>query len=129
MSGLPHAYLAKAKACLKEATAVAEIAFNEAAGRAAHPAAYHAAQALILARFGKIVKTHWGARSEFARLAREDAALGRGLTSFLARTYNLKVAADYEVGPSVTLTSSEAAEAIAGADKFVAAIERVLAES
>ena len=129
MSGPPHAYLAKAKACLKEAAAVAEIGFHEAAGRAAYLAAYHAAQALILAPSGKIVKTHSGARSEFARLAREDAALGRDLTSFLARTYNLKVAADYEVGSSATVTSSEAVEAIAGADKFVAAIERVLPES
>jgi uncharacterized protein (UPF0332 family) len=127
VSDLSRAYLTKANACLKGAALVARIGLHEAAGRAAYPAAYHAAQAFILARSGKIVKTHSGARSEFARLARNEPALGRDLTAFLAQTYNLKIA-DYEVGPNVAVTANDVDEAIAGARRFVKAIEQFMAQ-
>ena len=50
----------------------------------------------------------------------------RGLTAFLARAYNLKVAADYAVGVDEELGMSEAAEAINGATRFVESVERTL---
>jgi uncharacterized protein (UPF0332 family) len=121
-----QAYLEKARQSLSEARAIAEIRLYEAAGRAAYLAAYHAAQALILARTNKVAKTHSGVRSEFARIAKDDPSLDRKLASFLAQAYNLKAVADYGVGPDVGVTVSEAAEAIDGAALFIDSIERAL---
>jgi uncharacterized protein (UPF0332 family) len=42
------------------------------AGRAANLAAFHAAQALVFERAGKVVKTHNGVNVEFLRLTRDD---------------------------------------------------------
>jgi uncharacterized protein (UPF0332 family) len=77
-----QAYLEKARQSLSEARAIAEIRLYEAAGRAAYLAAYHAAQALILARTNKVAKTHSGVRSEFARIAKDDPMIDRKLASF-----------------------------------------------
>ncbi|MGJ0504993.1 MAG: HEPN domain-containing protein [Methylocystis sp.] len=79
------AYLAKAQQSLKEARIVAANDLSEAAGRAAYPAAYQAAQALIFERTGKAAKSHNGVRSEFARLAREEPRIDRRFVAFLAR--------------------------------------------
>jgi uncharacterized protein (UPF0332 family) len=49
-------YLDKARQTLNEARAVIEIDLSEAAGRAAYLAAFHAAQALIFERIGKMPK-------------------------------------------------------------------------
>jgi uncharacterized protein (UPF0332 family) len=65
-------------------------------------------------------------RSEFARIAKDDPSLDRKLASFLAQAYNLKVVADYGVGPDVGVTVSEAAEAIDGAAFFVDSVKRAL---
>ena len=51
-------YLDKAQQALSEARAVAGIELAEAAGRAAYLAAFHAEQALIFERNGKVPKTH-----------------------------------------------------------------------
>ncbi|MGA7197661.1 HEPN domain-containing protein [Roseiarcus sp.] len=100
-----RSYIEKAHQSLGEARAVARIELFEAAGRAAYLAAYHAAQALILARTDKIAKTHSGVRSEFARVAKEDPRIDRKLASFLAQAYNLKVIADYAVGSTFASAS------------------------
>jgi len=63
-------YLDKARQVLSEARAVAGIDLAEAAGRAAYLAAFHAAQALIFERIGKVPKTHHGVHAQFSRLAR-----------------------------------------------------------
>jgi uncharacterized protein (UPF0332 family) len=75
------------------------IHYNEAAGRTAYLAGFHAAQALISARTGRAVKTHGGVRTEFHRLVRGDPDLDDSLRDFLGATYNLKAIADYETGP------------------------------
>ncbi|RBP03769.1 uncharacterized protein (UPF0332 family) [Roseiarcus fermentans] len=126
MTALPAAYLEKAAQSLREARAVAEIGYYQAAGRAAYLAAFHAAQALILARTDKVAKTHSGVRSEFSRLVKDDPAMERGLTAFLARAYRMKVAADYTVGADEEVGKSEATEAIESATRFVEAVERAL---
>jgi uncharacterized protein (UPF0332 family) len=128
MSSPSDAYLSKARQSLREAQAVAEIGFYPAAGRAAYLAAFHAAQAFILFRTNKIAKTHAGVRSEFARIAKDKSGLERDLASFLARAYNLKTVADYDVAADVGVGASEATDAIDGAARFVDAIERVLSE-
>jgi uncharacterized protein (UPF0332 family) len=53
-------FLAKARRLLRQAEVVASVGENEAAGRAAYLAGYHAAQALIFERDGKVLKTHNG---------------------------------------------------------------------
>jgi uncharacterized protein (UPF0332 family) len=72
-------------------------------------AAYHAAMAFIVARTGKSPKTHSGARSEFGRLAREESGISRGQVSLLGWSYELKNAADYEQGTTVSVTEAERA--------------------
>lgn len=126
MSESWRAYIEKARQSLVEAHAVADIKFFEAAGRAAYLAAYHAAQAFILARTNKVAKTHSGVRSQFARVAKDDPKIERRLASFLAQAYKLKVVADYAVGLDIGVSASEAAETIEGATRFVEAVESAL---
>ena len=80
----------------------------------------------MLARTDKVAKTHSGLRSEFSRLVKDDPGMERGLTAFLARAYNLKVAADYAFSADEELGESEAAAAIEGAAHFVEAVEHAL---
>ncbi|MEJ2389491.1 MAG: HEPN domain-containing protein [Chromatiaceae bacterium] len=84
----------KARRTLEEARVVLAIGLSEPAGRAAYLAAMHAAQALIFHRTGRVAKTHSGVRSEFARLTKDDPAIGGGLSTFLAEAYVLKQIAD-----------------------------------
>jgi len=119
-------YLDKARQSLQEARAVAAIDLPVAAGRAAYLAAYHAAQALIFDRTGKITKTHSGARSEFARIVKDDRRIDRTFTAFLARAYMLKEVADYGVGPDARVTIAEANETIETAARFVDEIARLI---
>jgi uncharacterized protein (UPF0332 family) len=65
-------YLEKARQALKEARAVAGIELVEAAGRAAYLATFHAAQALIFERTGKVAKTHRGVHAQFSRMAKAN---------------------------------------------------------
>jgi uncharacterized protein (UPF0332 family) len=58
-------YLDKARQALSEARAVAGIELAEAAGRAAYLAMFHAAQALIFERLGRVPRTHHGVHAQF----------------------------------------------------------------
>jgi len=91
-------YLNRARQILDEARAIAAIELPHVAGRTAYLAAYHAAEAFIFDRTGKITKSHKGARIEFARLTKDDPRIDRAFTAFLAQAYRLKEAADYGVG-------------------------------
>jgi uncharacterized protein (UPF0332 family) len=92
-------YLDKARQVLSEARAVAGINLAEAAGRAAYLAAFHAAQALIFERIGKVPKTHHGVHAQFSRLARNEPDIGVELPRFLSQAYDFKTVADYEIRP------------------------------
>jgi uncharacterized protein (UPF0332 family) len=120
------AYLTKARQALNEARVVLANDLAEAAGRAAYLAAFHAAQALIFENMGKAAKTHTGVRSEFARLAKGDARLDRGLSAFLARAYTLKTFADYAIGDQIGITLAEAGIAVNQAHAFVDGVSKVL---
>jgi uncharacterized protein (UPF0332 family) len=78
-------YLDKARQALSEARAVAEIGLAEAAGRAAYLAVFHAAQALIFERTGKVPRTHRGVHAQFSRLARAEPEIGAELPRFLSQ--------------------------------------------
>jgi uncharacterized protein (UPF0332 family) len=69
-------YLAKAWEDLSDARQIAGISLAMVAARSAYYAAFHAAEALIVERTGKIAKSHSGVRSEFARLAKDDSRTG-----------------------------------------------------
>lgn len=91
-------YLEKARECLGYARVNLDVKLGNDAGRNAYLAAFHAAQALIFERTGKIAKTHQGVHAEFNRLAKAEAAVDRELQRFLTQAYNLKAIADYEMG-------------------------------
>ena len=121
-------YIAKARDALGEAKAVMSLLLTNAAGRAPYLAAYHAAQALIFHRTGRIAKTHSGVRAEFARLAKDDSAIDREFVTFLAHAYSLKEIADYETGPDAVVPPEHAVAAIATAERFIDQIGTVISD-
>jgi uncharacterized protein (UPF0332 family) len=122
-------FLAKAQRLLDEAEGMLSMHYNEAAGRTAYLAGYHAAQALISERTGRAVKTHRGVGTEFHRLIRDDTRFDDTLRHFLGTTYNLKAIADYETGPGSHVLPERAAQALDEAKQFVATIAEILEET
>ncbi len=120
-------FLAKAAKLLSEAETMLSVSLNEAAGRSAYLGGFHAAQALIFERLGKVLKTHAGVHAEFLRLTRDDARLDTDLRVFLSRSYNLKAIADYETDPQTGVTQARAADAIATGRRFMTAIGSMIA--
>ena len=122
-------YLEKARNDLDESRKIAGIGLAAVAARSAYFAAFHAAEALIFERNGKIAKTHAGVRAEFARLTKEAAQEARALPTFLARAYTYKGISDYGVGGDAVVTLVEAKEAIENATRFVQWVEAHLRSS
>ena len=87
-------------------------------------AGFHAAQAFIIERTGKLAKTHEGVHSQFNRLA--DARFDIELRRFLSRTYDLKATADYLAGPGSTVPVERVESALATAGRFVECVAEVL---
>ena len=103
--------------------------FADEAGRAAYLAGFHAAEALISERTGKVARTHEGVNREFHRLTRDDPGIDTELRAFLGRAYNLKAIADYETGPGSLVSSEQAEAALATAVRFVEAVAGLLGET
>jgi uncharacterized protein (UPF0332 family) len=120
-------YLEKAKDHLSEAQKIAGIGLAKAAPRSAYYAAFHAAQAFIAERTGKIAKTHSGVRSEFARLVKDTPGIEKTFPAFLAQAYLYKEIADYGAGHGADVTMAEAQEAMAKAAHFIRCITTLLA--
>ena len=99
---------------------------NDDAGRAAYLAAFHAAQAIIFERTGKVYKSHKGVNIEFLRLTKNDPHFSPEQRGFLSRAYNFKAVADYDTGPIAEISSQEAVNAVEAARKFVATVRRAL---
>lgn len=102
------------------------VELNEAAGRTAYLAGYHAAQAFLFEREDRIFKTHNGIQGEFGRAIKDDSRVGPELRAFLSHSYQLKAIADYETGPGSEVTSAQATQALAAARRFVAKIEELI---
>jgi uncharacterized protein (UPF0332 family) len=85
--------LAKAREDLIDARQIAGIGLATPAARSAYYAAFHAAQAMIFDRTGRVARTHAGVRSEFARLAKGDGRIDRSMTTFLAKAYQYRKSA------------------------------------
>ena len=99
---------------------------NYDAGRAAYLAAFHAAQALIFERTGKVAKTHKGVNIEFLRATRDDPCFTPEQRGFLSKAYDFKAVADYDTGPIADVSSQEAVDALEAARKFVSTVRHVL---
>ena len=98
----------------------------QVAAKEAYLASYHAAAAFILARTGKVAKTHTGVRTEFSKLAHREPGIDRCFLSFLAQAYELKAVADYGVGPVTRISSDDANAAIEIAGRFIECISELL---
>ena len=121
-----HLFLDKARRTLAKARFDADYDFYEDAARGAYLVGFHAAQAFIFDRTGKVAKTHNGVRSEFARLAKGEPCIDRAFPAFLGKAYELKTIADYEVDSSVTVSAEDAMAAIDTAVRFVECIAGLL---
>jgi len=120
-------YLATARATLADAQQIATLPLPHVTAREAYLAVFHAAEAYIFEQTGKVVKTHRGARSEFARLAKAELRIGRDLITFLATAYQFKTRADYAVGSTAPpILPAEATAAIATTARFIDTITRLL---
>jgi uncharacterized protein (UPF0332 family) len=104
---------------LAEADIMLDVGLNDAAGRTAYLAGFHAAQAFIFERDGKVFKTHHGVQTEFLRLTKDDPRVDGEMRLFLSRTYNLKAIADYETGPGSDVSAERAAAAVEDGKRFV----------
>ncbi len=120
-------HLAKALEYLTKARGLLDVMhFNDEAGRAAYLAGFHAAQALISERTGKIAKTHEGVNSQFNLLTKGDLRVDTELRRFLSQAYHLKAVADYEAGPGSFVPLDRAEAAIVTAMRFVACVAALL---
>ncbi len=120
-------YLEKARTLLTEADAIFGIHLNEAAGRTAYLAAFHAAQAFIFENTGKAPKTHSGVHTEFLRVTKDDPGLAPELRIFLSQSYNIKAIADYETGPGSKVSVAQVTITIETSKRFVARVAELLA--
>ena len=122
-------FLEKAQRLLIESETMLGVALYDAAGRTAYLAGFHAAQALIFERLGKIVKTHNGVQTEFLRLTKDEEGVDDELRSFVSRAYNLKAIADYETGVGDGVSPERATEAMSTGKLFVAHVTRLISGS
>jgi uncharacterized protein (UPF0332 family) len=122
-------YLNKARDDLNDARKVAAIGLAKLAARSAYYAAFHAAEAFIVERTGKVAKTHSGLRSEFARLGREVPEIDRSFSVFLAQAYKYKEISDYGVGPGAVITMAEADDALTNAARLIDCIAALLVKN
>ena len=75
--------LLAAREDLSEANQLLKIELNRPAARSAYYAGFHAAEAFILDRTGKIAKTHSGVRTVFGQLVKDDLSIDRETKGFL----------------------------------------------
>ncbi|WP_158920832.1 HEPN domain-containing protein [Acidisphaera sp. S103] len=114
--------LETARRHLIDARAVVTLRITYIAGREAYLAAYHAAEAYLHHRTGKIAKTHRGLRTEFARLARSEPRIDPEFVRFLANAYEIKSIADYGAEPEANVSPEQANMAIETAGRLLECI-------
>jgi uncharacterized protein (UPF0332 family) len=120
--------LAAARQSLADAEVILGVRIARVSAREAYMAAFHAAEALVVEKTGKVVKTHAGLRTEFARLAQRSDHIGRWMTTFLANGFRFKSLSDYDVTLETPITVANAEALIADARTFVARIADLLGE-
>jgi uncharacterized protein (UPF0332 family) len=118
------AFLRKAQEFLAKANGMLDD-WPDEAGRAAYLAGLHGAQALIVERTSKLIKSHRGVQRELTGLTRNEPGFDIELRAFLGRTYNLKAIADYDTGEA-RVTNEQAREAIQTATRLVETVAQLL---
>src|SRR5271157_4082876 len=119
-------FLDKARQCLADAVLYQPIV-PRIAGREAYLAAFHAAEALLYERTGRIARTHRGLRAQFARIARDEPHIDQSVSEFLGRAYELKSLADYGTGAEAVISVATATAAVETATRFVVCISDLIA--
>jgi uncharacterized protein (UPF0332 family) len=112
-------FLEKGEKLLAQAETMLGVGLNDAAGRTAYLAGFHAAQAFIFEATSRVLKAHKGVQTEFLRLTKDDRRWDADLRAFLPRAYDLKSIADYETGPEAEVSAASATEAVAAGKRFV----------
>jgi uncharacterized protein (UPF0332 family) len=112
-------FLQKSRELLDQAETMLGVGLDEAAGRTAYLAGFHAAQALIFEAIGRVFKRHSTVQAEFGRLVKDDPRFDMALRAFLPRTYNSESIADYWTGPGSHVSGDSARDAIQTARRFV----------
>lgn len=120
------AYLDKAAENLADARTILAIPLAKVAARSAYYVAFHAAEALLMARTVKIAKTHRGVRSALSELLSDDSADDREILTFLARGYRFKELSDYGVGPTAVVTEADASALIDGASRCLDRVKAMI---
>jgi uncharacterized protein (UPF0332 family) len=118
-------FIDKARQCLADAVLYQPLVAR-IAGREAYLAAFHAAEALLFERTGKIARTHRGLRAQFARIAKDEPCIDQSLSGFLGRAYELKSLADYGTGSEASISRATAEAAVESATRFVDCIADLL---
>jgi uncharacterized protein (UPF0332 family) len=111
--------LATARRHLTDAKSIAAFWITYIAGREAYLTAYHAAEAFLHSRTGRIARTHRGLRSEFARLARSEPRMEPEFVRFLATAYEIKSIADYGAAPEANISLADAQATIETASRLI----------
>jgi uncharacterized protein (UPF0332 family) len=119
-------FLAAADQALIHSARILAIDIPLQVARLSYLARFHAAQALILERTGKIAKTHKGVSRLFHKTAADEPNLSPRLAAQLSAAYYFKEAADYDVSAEREVSSERASAELAEAQAFVAAIRNVL---
>ena len=101
--------------------------YSDEAGRAAYLAGFHAAQALISERTGRIAKTHAGVNAQFNLLAKDDPRIDAELRGFLPRAFDLKTTVDYVAGPDAFVLPEKVEAAITTVARLIGVITEMLA--
>jgi uncharacterized protein (UPF0332 family) len=117
--------LDKTRQCLADAV-VYQPLVPRIAGREAYLAAFHAAEALLYERTGRVAKTHRGLRVQFSRITRDEPRIDQSLAEFLGRAYELKSLADYGTGAEASISLATAEAAIKTGTRFVDCIARLI---
>lgn len=120
-----EAYIAHARVCVGRSRLMLTVSLDQDAARAAYLVCFHAAQAFIFEKTGKVAKTHNGVRSEFLRLTK-DEPFDPILRSFLSQAYGYKSQADYFSEDGVVATAETAAAAVDTAERFLAQVSELL---
>jgi uncharacterized protein (UPF0332 family) len=115
-----------ARDMLRRANRMSSIDLNDDAGRAAYLACFHIAQAVIIEREGRVLKSHHGVQVEFNRIVKDDPRADRPLIGFPSRAYKYKTVADYGFDAPAHSSADDARMALQGPTRFVDAFAALL---
>jgi uncharacterized protein (UPF0332 family) len=81
---------------------------------------------VVFQRSGRVVKTHQGVHSEFARIVKDVPGMDRQIREFSRSGYGLTSIADYGTDPDAVIMDDEAKAAIDDARRFLGQVFTVL---